>query len=467
QAEESMAALLAASRGSEPRVGEKARALLPERYPYVYEFEQALKLTPDCVELRRELAYLHLAMDQKEAAESQFALVHEKAPEDVLSTAQLGFLLLARDEYEQALPLLRQVLDSGDKVLADRVRRVLSLPQELAKPPETPKAKVSVEAKVLAEKSLRKGYLKDAMKYLSIAHQTDPVDFAIMLNLGRTTNVLKRDDEAIRWFDLARRSPDPDIALEAAQSYSNLKPNYKRFRTTFWIMPLFSSRWQDLFAYSQVKTEVRLGNLPIRPYISVRFAGDARRTAGSITPQYLSESSFILGVGVRTKMWNGAFAWAEAGSDVSYLDRNDRAGRMAPDYRGGVSLARGWGNPLGGEAPGIFADTSNDGVFMSRFSNTFLTSTRNRLGYTPATIEKLAGFQPQFYWNANVTLDAKSQIWANFVETGPGFRFRWKGMPRSLIFSIDLLQGYYLKEGHPRGRKYSDIRAGFWYAFSR
>src|SRR5450755_3647623 len=36
--DEADAALLAASRGAEPRVAEEARELLPKRYPYVYEF---------------------------------------------------------------------------------------------------------------------------------------------------------------------------------------------------------------------------------------------------------------------------------------------------------------------------------------------------------------------------------------------------------------------------------------------
>ena len=47
QAERANAALLAASRGAEPRTAEAARELLPARYPYVYEFEEALsKLDP-------------------------------------------------------------------------------------------------------------------------------------------------------------------------------------------------------------------------------------------------------------------------------------------------------------------------------------------------------------------------------------------------------------------------------------
>src|SRR5580698_2229161 len=52
--DEANAALLAASRGAEPRVAEEARELLPKRYPYVYEFQRALALDPSNVELRRE-----------------------------------------------------------------------------------------------------------------------------------------------------------------------------------------------------------------------------------------------------------------------------------------------------------------------------------------------------------------------------------------------------------------------------
>jgi tetratricopeptide (TPR) repeat protein len=467
QTERSRAALLAASRGAEPRAAEEARALLPSRYPYVYEFEQALELDPGNVELRREFAYLLLEMGGRTEAERQFSIISEQAPEDLLSAAQLGFLRLSRKDYEGAMPLLRQVLESADDELADRVRTALSLPQTLRRRPETPRSKVSTEAKVLAERSLEAGYLKDAMKYLRIAHETDPVDFSVMLNLGRTHNILKQDEQAVRWFDLARRSPDPEVAEEAERAYKNLRPAFARFRTTFWIMPFYSSRWRDFFGYAQFRTEVRLGKLPFRPYVSVRFTGDARRTIGSVAPEYLSESSFVFGVGVRTPNWNGFTAWAEAGSDVSYLDREDRSGRMAPDYRGGVAFGKGYGDFLGGEAPGAFLSTYNDGVFMSRFDNTFLASTRNRFGYTAPVAEALGGLQTQFYWNGNVTLDTKRQPWANFVETGPGLRFRWKSMPSSLVFSIDLLRGAYVIGDNPRGRDYYDIRAGFWYAITR
>ena len=80
--EDATAALLAASRSTQPRVSERARELLPSRYPYVYEFQNAIRLDPKNVELRHELAYLELEMGNKQEAEAQFKAIHQLAPDD-------------------------------------------------------------------------------------------------------------------------------------------------------------------------------------------------------------------------------------------------------------------------------------------------------------------------------------------------------------------------------------------------
>jgi len=465
---QSAAAFLAASRGAEPRAAEEAKELLPARYPYVYEFREALELDPENRTLRRELAYLLLAMDKAGEAETEFELVVEQSPEDLLSAAQLGFLRLNREDYQGAMPLLRQVLDGNDAALAARVRESLGLPAEDEPAASVaPGAGTDADAKLLGQRSLEAGYMADAMKYLTLAHQIDPTDFEVMLELGKAYNITKRDEEAVQWFDLARRGPDAAVAAEADRSYKNLSSGLSPVRFSFWAMPFYSSRWKDAFGYAQFKTEVRLGKLPIRPYISVRFAGDARRTIGSVAPQYLSESSFVFGVGLRTLRKNGVMAWVEAGSDVSYLDRNDRHARMVPDYRAGVSFAKTFGSALGGEAPGVFFNTNDDGVFMSRFDNAILGYSQNRLGYTPPAVEALGGLETQIYWNGAFTVDSKQQHWTNFAEFGPGFRFRWKPLPASMVFSIDLLRGVYLLKHGPRGPNYNDIRIGVWYAFTK
>jgi Tfp pilus assembly protein PilF len=465
--EESHAALLAASRGGEPRAAEAARELLPARYPYVYEFRKALELDSANVELHRELAYLLLRMNKKEEAEREFKIITERSPGDLLSAAQLGFLYLARNDRAAALPLLERVLKGADLDLANRVRAALQLPQTPAPEPRSanaPPEQAAIEAKLMAERSMKAGYLKDALRYLKIAHESDPLDDAVMLQLGFAYNMLHDDQEAIRWFALARQSPDQKISSDAARAFNNLRPGLARFRTTTWIFPFYSSRWHDMFSYGQIKTEIKLGKLPLRAYLSTRFVGDTRQTTGGALPQYLSESSFIVGAGVASRYWHGVMAWAEAGEAISYLGKRPGAGEMMPDYRGGVAFARGWGHSIRSEKPGLFFETNADGVFISRFGNDFLTSSQNRVGFTPPSI---AGMRWQLFMNANVTMDDKRQAWANFAEAGPGIRFRWPWMPQSLLFSVSLLRGAYtIPQDGLRKPNFYDLRAGFWYAFT-
>src|SRR5262249_33853463 len=161
-------------------------------------------------------------------------------------------------------------------------------------------------------------------------------------------------------------------------------PGVALVRTTVWAYPLFSSRWGDLFGYGQIKTELNLKKSPVRPYVSVRFVGDARRETGGLYNQALSESAFILGVGAATRYWRGAMAWFEAGTTVSYL-----YGSRTADYRGGVSFARTIGTSIASEHSGWFVETLADSVFVSAFNNDLLNYSQNRAGYTSS----LGGFK--------------------------------------------------------------------------
>jgi Flp pilus assembly protein TadD len=432
RSDDSIAALLAASRGGEPRAAEMARELLPNRYPFVPEFRRALQLDPRNVELRRELAYLLLRMGRQPEAEIEFQAL---APDDLLAATQLGFLLYARGDRAAAQTLFDRVLAGEDDELANRVRAVLRVPQVQNADPVQPR---SIDAKIMAERSIKAGYLKDALVYLQAAHDADRADFAVMLKLGWTHNILHQDRQAFQWFDLARRSPDPQIAAEAGSAWKKLRPSFERVRVSGWLYPMYSSRWSAAFSYGQATIELRSG-LPIRPYLSARLIGDSAR----VLAQPLSEKSVVLGVGATTPTWNGARLWFEAGSAVTYVNR-----RMLPDYRGGLSFGYGY--------RGI-AETALDAIYLSRFHQDFLVYSQSRFG-------KLAGpFQP--YWNANFTCDRKREPWANFVETGPGIRIQ---LPLASFFAVNLLRGAYLvNHDNPRRPNYTDIRAGFWYAFSR
>jgi hypothetical protein len=93
---------------------------------------------------------------------------------------------------------------------------------------------------------------------------------------------------------------------------------------------------------------------------------------------------------------------------------------------------------------------------------------QNRGGYTFAKSESLAIQQAQVYWNFNGTTDRLRQYWANYVESGPGVRFRLKTLPQGILFSVNFLRGVYtVNDYNPRRPNFFDVRAGFWYAFTR
>ncbi len=118
-------------------------------------------------------------------------------------------------------------------------------------------------------------------------------------------------------------------------------------------------------------------------------------------PQSLSEQSVILALGLTHYDLARSAGWFEAGSAVGYVTHH-----ALPDYRGGVSFARRFGQVVryyGGRALSFRAST--------RIS--WSTTNRGSVRVTGPM---------QVYWNANVTFDVQRQYWANFVETGPGIR---------------------------------------------
>jgi tetratricopeptide (TPR) repeat protein len=459
--EGAMAALLTASRGGEPRAAELAREQLPDRYPYVYEFRNALELDPKNDALHRELAWLLLSMAEKEPARreearQEFRIIADASPEDYTAAAQLGLLYLADGNTTAAMPILRTVLDHGDPATANHVRMALKMPLVLT---SRESAASPLDPRILGDRSYQAGFLKDAKRYFLQAHEENPLDAAIALKLGWTNNMLHDDASAVQWFDIARHSNDPAIAAEAQRAWDNLHPGLELFRTTLWAYPMYSSRWSDLFGYGQVKTELRLKQKKIHPYASVRFVGDARRSTGGVSPQSLSENAFILGAGVASSQWHGATAWFEAGEMFGYLHLTHNQ-----DYRGGLSYARTVGASLASESGGWFFETADDSVFISHFDDDLITSSQNKAGYS----HSFGGIETQTFWSGNITFDVKHQYWANFAETGPGFRFRLPAMPKSMSVTLNAVRGAYLvNHGNPRGPNFNDFRAGVWYAFTK
>ncbi|HMF77466.1 MAG TPA: tetratricopeptide repeat protein [Bryobacteraceae bacterium] len=441
--DEAKAAWLAASRSSESRTAELALEKLGQRYPYPYEFVNALKLDPRNTALLKELGYLYLAMHQEPLAIEQFERVLEVNPKDTAAREQLD-----------ALHRLKARATEAPGVAASGAAPAPAM-----------------DAKSMGEKSLALGYSRDAIQYLLQAHKQDPEDAEVMLKLGWAYNLAKDDEEAIAWFGFARRANEEGIRAQATKAYHALNGDPVA-QTTVWALPMYSSRWHDLFSYSQVKRSIPLpwmgsANRLFSFYLSTRFLGDIKsgQQMNAINPQYLSESSFIFGAGISTRAWHRITGWVEAGEAVNYLPGRKDIALATPDYRGGLNFAKGFGSLLGSPKPGFFYETTADAIYVSRFDKDWLIYSQHRAGRTFRLGE---GNSFQMLWNGNVVRDLKNQYWANTVEFGPGVKLHMSWMPRGLYFATDFMRGVYLNNLYnPRGPNYNDIRVSFWYAATK
>ena len=439
------AALLAASRSRDSRTAEQAleqMGPMQQRYPYPYEFVAALKLDPRNVALRKELAYLYVAM-------------HHDGD--------------AIDQFEEILAITPR-----DKAVRDQLNALKGI-----KSPVTPSAEVipvttgapsgdAVDAKEMGMKSFTLGYTNDAIKYLTQAHQLNPADMEVTLKLAWAFNQANRNQDAITYFMLARKAKDPKISAEATKAYHTLEGDVMP-QTTTWTLPMYSSRWNDLFTYGQIKRSLPIPGLKafnkiLTFYASTRFMGDVKSTIAPhiLGSEYLSESSFIFGIGASTRTWHHITGWAEAGEAINYLPWRKDIGIATPDYRGGAFFSKGFGQLLGSEKSGLYYETTADAVYVSRFDKDWLFYSQHRAG---RTFHVGDGNKFQLLMNGNYVRDVKQQYWANTFEFGPGIKIHPSWMPSSLYFSADFLRGVYLDNLYnPRRPNYYDVRLSFWYA---
>ncbi len=440
------AALIAASWSKDPRTAEQAKELLGNRYPYVYEFQKALVLDAQNTALRREFAYLLLQLHRDEEATKEFAIVARSDPGDRIAVAQLAALLAPKAGKGAQNAASRSAATGG--------------------PPANGKDAVT-NPKAMAQKSLAAGYVKDAIRYFHQAIEHNPDDAEVAIGLGWAYNIAGDDREAMHWFDRARHMGNAAVAKDADRAYRNLSSNGLP-EITVWGLPIYSSRWQDTFAYSQLKLRIPiLSNAPVQFYLSTRLVGDALSAmpvGGPAPPKYLSESAIIVGGGVSTRTWHHLMGWAEAGEAISYLPQAAGVARAIPDYRGGINFAKGFGELLNAKHSGWFYETNTDGIFISRFDDDVLLYNQHRVGRTFHLSEHTSA---QLLFNGNITVDLKDQYWANTIELGPGIRFHAPFMPRNVYFLTDYLLGHYLRPNqYTPQTSYHDLRIGLWYAFS-
>lgn len=464
---------LLASRCPEPRTAEAGRQGLNNRYPFASEFEKALEQEPSQAEVRRELGYLYLTMKQPENAARHFETIVAAEPNDYQSAAQLGFIYAGLERRQEAIRLLERVRREGPADLAQKAGAVLrqlgSAPpaDTLIGPVGEPQDEVA-RHKQLGYASIQKNYLQAAAREFEEVYKLNPKDFQAIMQLGYLYNVMKRDDMAIRWFKLARESPDAKIAAEARRAVTNLSRPLRRVISTFWVQPFISSRWNDVFGYGQLKTEYRIPGLPFKPYLSLRFIGDTRTRTGGALPQIYSEEGVIASAGLVGRVYKNLFAWGEAGNQITFLrNRPPGLNRSTPDYRGGLSYGQVLGPKLFSKEPGGFADVTNDAVYLSRYDHNAIFFTQTKYGYQ---FRPWKGFSHQPFLAANVLADARGDYYNNFAEVGPGYRFGFIKFSRMNAY-VALIRGAFTTQGRRainsnRGPNYWDLRVMIWYAKS-
>ena len=445
----------------------------------IERWSEAVRRAPQQWSAHEELAQLAEMRDELALAAEHYELAWKLRPQKLELLLALGRVWRELGQEDRARAALATALKRGSTRVSEQAREMLrgEAPQtELAMPaaPATPVqaailAAAPLPALEMGERSLAGSYLNDAYRYFRMAVEEEPDNAKAQYLLGVTANLLQKDEEALRWFAMARRARDAAIAERARESYLALKPRYSRFRTEAWVIPFVSTRWRGTFAFGQVKAQWRRPWLPVEPYLSLRFVGDsagARQASKALLPLYLSEKSLIAAVGASRALHRTTFAWFEAGRSWAYGEQRFYEPRWRWDARGGISLLKGWGTLLGGREGGLFHEVNLDGVFASRFRNNMLAYVQNRSGYTFAPMP--GGTQCQVYAVWNVTGDRRGEYWGNFAEAGLGVRVLSPALPQGMSWRAEFVRGAHLRnESNPWGPNYWDFRTGIWYARTR
>ncbi len=442
----------------------------------IERWTEAVRRAPQQWSAHEELASLAEMRDELSLAAEHYELAWRLRPQKhelLLSLARVWRELGREDKARAALVTAWK---RGSTCVAETAREMMhgELPRDgeavLAAPAPVQTAEIlsaaPLSALEMGERSLGNSFVNDAYRYLRRAVDEEPDNARAQYLLGVAANLLKRDEEAYRWFARARRSPDREIADKAQQGYLALKPKFSRFTTDVWAIPFFSSRWQGGFAYGQVKGQWRNARLPVTPYLSLRFVGDTaggRQAAKALLPLYLSEKSVIAAAGASRVLHPTTFAWFEAGRSFAYGEQRFYEERTRWDARGGVSLLKGWGRLAGGRERGLFHELNLDGVYASRFRHDLLVYAQNRTGYTFAPSPGSTQAQVYAVWNA--TADRRGEYWGNFVEAGLGLRLFSPALPEGMSWRAEFVRGAHLRNAsNPWGPNYWDFRTGIWYA---
>ena len=427
--EDARAALLAASRGGEPRAAEMARELMPDRYPYVSEFRRAFAIGPL---QRRTAPRVGLPASPHGTAgrgrNGNFAMLTDTVPDDLLSATQLGFLLYARGEREAAMPLFERVLAGKDDDLANRVRAVLRIASgaESARRRRRRLHRRQGHGRAQHQSRLYEGCAEVSAR----RHEADPARFRGHAEARLDLQHSAPGSAGLPLVRSGAQEPRPASRRGGRERLAQPARRQRRFPDHGLAVPdLLDSLARLLLLRADQDRDAHPVSRSM-PYFSVRFVGDTRRTIGCVSRLHTFRR-------VRS-FWR--WAWPRRALARDHRMGRSRLRRRLYDGPHAARLPRRrlrwravWGTPCTPNRPAGSPTTTLDGVFVSRFGNDFLVYDQSRAGVY-ASVH--GGCAAKLYWNGNLTFDTPGQYWANFGETGPGVRISPPVMPPSAVLHV-------------------------------
>ena len=413
RADDANAALLAASRGGEPRAAELARELLPARYPFVPEFRARPRARPRQPRTPPR-ARLPAAPHGPRRPKPKPSSASSPRTRPTTCSPPPSSASSSTPAASASPPSRSSIASSPATTKSSPTASAPSCACRRSSSP-APQPPARLHRRQGHGRTLPQGRLHEGCAQVPRSRPR-----------SRPRRFRRHAPARLDQQHPAPRSPspsagstspaevsDPRIAAEAARAYRNLRAASRalphlRLALPHVLHPL-ARRLRLRPGQDRVQPRPPVPPLPQHPPDRRHRAW--RRTSPSEASSSPSAWPPVPGAAL--------IAWGEAGTAISYLNRH-----ALPDYRGGIAYARTL------RANRRFADNHPRRPLRQPLRPRF-----------PASTPKPAPATAPVYWNVNLTVDARRQDWANFVETGPGLRVP---LAESLYLTFNALRGRYL-----------------------
>ncbi len=306
---------------------------------------------------------------------------------------------------------------------------------------------------------------KLAIRYFTEAYQmTFAPDLA--MQLGYLHSEMTHNFQAYRYFQLATRSTDADLALKAQNALTNMAGlQLKTFPE-----PYFSEFFFDPFSQSRFGLTVRplvarfglefQNKLQTKVYYVFRQTEDNKSLNLGQVPQIYEDNVRIIGGGIQVTPISSIpmIAFVEAGEGYDLVYRNRK--RLRGDLRGGLMYFQQFG-----AMPAYFAKpkTSTDYysflygdiTYFSRYNNNVIGTFRTHQGIR---LLQYHTTMLNVYGAARLIEDTNRDFFNNIFELGPGV-----GLIPNNRYNVEIrfehLNGVYLPAGgsfNPYGKYYTN-----------